>query len=152
LATIKQTLDVLSLKSQNTDSAEFVLNTNNKSRKKQKSENTLNETTKNCPPQDSNLLSQHIQPKNVKKEKRNKLKSSMTHSNKAEDSVQSLPGPCSLSKQPPHIEHIEAPKTHLNKAASVSAVSVPKQRASPVSTPTTKEKNTAVKLLSKQGN
>jgi len=145
LATVKQTLDVLSLKSQNTDSADFVLNTNNKSRKTQKSENTLNETTYNFPPQDSYLLSQHTQPKNVKK----KLKSSMTHSNKAEDSVQSLHGPCSLSKQPPHIE---APKTHLNKAAPVSAVSVPKQSASPVSTPTTKEKNTAVKLLSKQGN
>jgi len=57
------------------------------------------------------------------------------HSNKAEDFVQSLLGSSALSKQP---AYIEVPKTNLNKAVSVSAVAVSKQRAtSPVSIPTT---------------
>jgi len=77
------------------------------------------------------------------------LENYIGHSNKAEDSVQSLLGSTALSKQP---SYIEAPKTNLNKAAYVPAVAVPKQRTFPVSTPTRIVYNTKVKLLGKQGN
>ncbi|KAF0773394.1 rhoGEF domain-containing protein gxcJ-like isoform X3 [Aphis craccivora] len=135
-ASTEQTLDILSSKSKNSDA--FVLVTNEKSRKKQKSENILNVTTNNFPPQDSYLLSQYTQPKSVKKKIKIKFTSSMTHSNKAEDSVHYLPDSFTLSKQP---SFKEKPKTDLTKPARVPSAAVPKKRASLVSIPTPIEYN-----------
>ncbi|CAH1715217.1 unnamed protein product [Aphis gossypii] len=117
----EQTLDVLSSKPQDTESADFLLVTKNQKRRKQKSQNKLNTITSNFPIQDSNLLSPYIQPKSVKNEKKRKSTSSMPHSNKSEDnsnldSVHSLLASSTLSKQP---SYKEASKTDMTKPVSV---------------------------------
>ncbi|XP_050441448.1 uncharacterized protein LOC126846228 isoform X2 [Adelges cooleyi] len=124
-ASTEQRLDVLSSESQDTDSADFLLVTNKQRRKKQKSQNKLNTTSNNFPPHDSYLLSQYIQPKNVKNKKRRKSTSSMPHSDKSEDnsdldSVHSLPASSTPSKQQ---SFKEAQKTDLTKPACVVTTS-----------------------------
>jgi len=60
-ASTEQGLDVLSSKSQDTDSADFLLVTNKQKRKKQKSQNKLNATTSNFSHHDLYLLSHYTQ-------------------------------------------------------------------------------------------